>query len=87
VSNASLNTMLAVELRRIANLIEGSNFRVTVSVQMFDLSDLLRSEIRSICSDESKFDTSVWRDHAWDCVKYHDDRLELLLHHSNEVTA
>ena len=87
MSNVSTNASLAVDLRRIANLIEGLDIRVSVSVQMFDLSDLMRSEIRSLCSDESKFDTSVWRDHAWDCVKYHDDRLELLLHHSSEVTA
>lgn len=87
MSELTPNQMLAVELRKVADLIERIELHSTVSVQIHGVPPKSRQSIMGLFGGDRAFERKEHGSLIWHQTEYLFGDMELTLHHAREDAA
>ncbi|XZE18777.1 hypothetical protein SH449x_004081 [Pirellulaceae bacterium SH449] len=87
MSELTNNQMLALELRKIANLIERIPLHTTVRVDIHGVSERSRQDLMELFGGKKAFEQKGSGSCVWHETEYLCGDMELTLHHTKEVAV
>lgn len=87
MSEFTNNQLLAIELRKIANLVEKIPLHATVSIQLHGVPEQARQSLMELFGGEEAFKLVHSGSCVWHETQYVFGDMELTLHHASGVAA